>query len=300
MKLLALGTVALDTVKTPSGKRCDILGGSATHFALAARFFCDVNLVSVIGEDFPSKHLDFLRKKGVDVSSIRRQPGASFRWSGEYRGDLNAAITLKTILGVLSEFSPRINPGQRKISNVFLANVDPDIQLRLLETIKSPRLVALDTMNYWIDTKRQSLFKILKKSDIFLANDAEARAISGERYLINAAKSLKRLGPEIVLIKKGEHGVIAYFDNTIFSLPAYPVDNLVDPTGAGDSFAGGFIGYLAKAKKINKNTLKKAICYGTIIASFNVEGFGVERTSRLTLKEVNQRVRNFKKLMHFK
>lgn len=295
MKLLVLGTVALDTVKTPSGKRYDILGGSAAHFALAARFFADVNLVSVIGEDFPGKHLDFLRKKGIDISSIRKQEGKSFRWSGEYKGDLNEAITLNTHLGVLSKFSPKINQGQRKISNIFLANVDPDIQMRLLNCIQPPRLVALDTMNYWINNKRESLFKILKKVDIFLANDAEARAISGEKHLINAAKALKKIGPEIVLIKKGEHGIVAYFENSIFSLPAYPVEKLIDPTGAGDSFAGGFIGYLTKAKKISKNTIKKAIVYGTIIASFNVEGFGTERTSRLTLKEINDRVKKFKK-----
>lgn len=300
MKLLALGTVALDTVKTPSGKRGDILGGSATHFSLAARFFADVNLVSVIGEDFPQKDLDFLRKKGIDVSSVRRQSGESFRWSGEYKGDLNEAITLNTHLGVLSAFSPEMNRAQREIKNIFLANVDPDIQMRLLNCIQSPRLVALDTMNYWINNKRESLFKILKKADIFLANDAEARAISGERHLVNAAKALKKTGPKIVLIKKGEHGVIAYFDNSIFSLPAYPVEKLVDPTGAGDSFAGGFIGYLTKVRKINKNTIKKAVVYGTIIASFNVEGFGIERTSQLNLKEINDRVKQFKRIMHFK
>jgi sugar/nucleoside kinase (ribokinase family) len=300
MKLLALGTVALDTVKTPSGKRDDILGGSATHFSLAARFFADVNLVSVIGEDFPQRHLDFLGKKGIDVSSVKRQQGKSFRWSGEYKGDLNEAITLNTHLGVLSTFSPEINRAQRKIKNIFLANVDPDIQMRLLNCIQSPGLVALDTMNYWINNKRGSLFKILKKADIFLANDAEARAISGERHLVNAAKALKKIGPKIVLIKKGEHGIISYFENEIFSLPAYPVDKLVDPTGAGDSFAGGFIGYLTKAKKINKNTIKKAVVYGTIIASFNVEGFGIERTSQLNLKEINDRVKQFKRIMHFK
>ncbi|MBM3248503.1 MAG: sugar kinase [Candidatus Omnitrophica bacterium] len=300
MKLLALGTVALDTVKTPSGKRCDILGGSATHFALAARFFADVNLVSVIGEDFPRRHLDFLRAKGLDISSVRKQGGESFRWSGEYTGDLNEAITLNTHLGVLSAFSPEINRAQRRIKNIFLANVDPDIQMKLLNRIQSPRLVALDTMNYWINNKRESLFRILKKADIFLANDAEARAISGERHLINAAKELKKIGPKIVLVKKGEHGVIAYFENSIFSLPAYPVEKLVDPTGAGDTFAGGFIGYLTKVRKINKNTIKKAVVYGTIIASFNVEGFGTERASCLTLKEINDRVRKFKKLIHFK
>jgi len=300
MKLLVLGTVALDTVKTPAGFRKDILGGSATHFAMAARHFADVDLVSVIGEDFPRKHLEFLRKRKIDIASVAKQAGMSFRWSGKYEGDLNEAITLDTHLGVLSSFSPRINQKQKRIKNIFLANVDPDIQMQLLKSIESPKLIALDSMNYWIENKKESLLKILKKSDIFLANDAEARALSGENFLINAAKALARLGPKMVLIKKGEHGVVSYFNNSIFSLPAYTVDKVVDPTGAGDTFAGGFIGYLTKAKKINAQTVKKAIVYGTIIASFNVEAFGPDGTSNLTLTEINNRIREFKKLINLK
>ncbi|MBM3251399.1 MAG: sugar kinase [Candidatus Omnitrophica bacterium] len=300
MKLLVLGTVALDSVKTPAGERKDILGGSAVHFAMAARFFADVNLVSVIGEDFPCRHLDFLRKKRIDITSIARQQGRSFRWSGRYEGDLNQALTLDTHLGVLSNFSARITGAQRKIKNIFLANVDPDIQMQLLKSIRAPRLVALDTMNYWIQHKHKSLMRILKKSDIFLANDAEARALSGERFLINAAKVLGKLGPKLVLIKKGEHGVISYFNNSIFSLPAFPVDNVVDPTGAGDSFAGGFMGYLTKANKFNKETVKKAMVYGIIIASFNVEKFGADGTSSLRLKDINARIKEFRKIIQFK
>jgi sugar/nucleoside kinase (ribokinase family) len=300
MKLLVLGTVALDTVRTPSGLRENILGGSAVHFAMAARFFADVNLVSVIGEDFPHRHLDFLRKKRVDIKSIARQPGKSFRWSGCYEGDLNQALTLDTHLGVLNNFSARITNSQRKIKNIFLANVDPDIQMQLLKCIKSPRLVALDTMNYWIKNKKKSLLRILKKSDIFLANDIEAKMLSGENFLIDAAKALSKLGPKMVLIKKGEHGVVSYFNNSIFSLPAFPVGKVVDPTGAGDTFAGGFIGYLTKAEKISKETVKKAMVYGIIIASFNVEKFGADGTASLALKDINARIKDFKKIIQFK
>ena len=299
MKILALGTVALDTIKTPAGIRKDILGGSATHFALASRFFADIDLVSVVGEDFPRRHLDFLKKKGIDTSSISKVEGKSFRWSGQYKGDLNEAITLDTQLGVLSTFSPKISERQKKIKNLFLANVDPDIQMRLLKSMDSVNLVVLDSMNYWIINKKQSLLKILKKADIFLANDTEARELSGERYLINAAKKLSRLGPKMVLIKKGEHGVVAYFDNSIFSLPAYPVANVVDPTGAGDTFAGGFVGYLTREKQINKDNIKKAMVYGTILASFNVERFGPEGTSRLNLRDINNRIKDFRKIIKF-
>jgi sugar/nucleoside kinase (ribokinase family) len=300
MKILVLGTVALDTIKTPSVVRKDILGGSATHFALAARFFADLNLVSVIGDDFPQRYLDFLEQKGIDISSVMKIKGRSFRWSGQYNVDLNEAITLNTQLGVLSNFSPKITKPQRKIRNIFLANIDPDIQMSFLSSIDSIKLVVLDSMNYWIINKKKSLLRILKKADIFLANDTEARQLSGEYYLVNAAKSLSRIGPTIVLIKKGEHGVISYFNNTIFTLPAYPVDNVVDPTGAGDSFAGGFMGFLTKQRKINKDNIKKAIVYGTVIASFNVEGFGTEGTSELNLKDINSRIKKFRELIRLR
>lgn len=300
MKILALGTVALDTIKTPFGVRKDILGGSATHFSLAARFFSHVDLVSVIGNDFPCRHLDFLKKKGIDISSVARVEGKSFRWSGQYKGDLNDAITLDTQLGVLNTFSPKITEPQKKIKNIFLANVDPDIQMKLLKSMNSTKLVVLDSMNYWIINKKKSLLRILKNADIFLANDREARLLSGERYLISALKALSRLGPKMVLIKKGEHGVISYFNASIFSLPAYPVADIVDPTGAGDSFAGGFMGYLSRAKRINKDTIKQAIVYGTITASFNVEKFGAEGTSALTLNDIHKRIREFRKLIQFK
>jgi len=299
MSILVLGTTALDTVTTPSGKREAMLGGSAVHFSMAARFFTQVNLVAIVGRDFPNKHIHFLLKKGINLTSLIVEEGRTFRWEGEYCGDLNTALTKRTELGVLSVFKPRVAESQRNIKNIFLANVDPDIQQRLLSHMRTPQLVGLDSMNYWIDHKRKSLLKLLKKVDIFVANDAEARSLSQETNLIKAAKCLRKMGSSIVVVKKGEHGVLVYCDDFLFSLPAYPIERIADPTGAGDTFAGGFMGYLAKVQKVNAKTMKKAICYGTIMASFNVEGFGVERSSRITKKDIDARLAHFKKMISF-
>ena len=290
-----MGTVALDTVKTPRGKRRNMLGGSAAHLAMEARFFTPVNLVAVGGKDFPLSHIDFLRRKGLILTSLKKESGRTFRWEGEYKGDMNAALTLNTELGVLSAFHPELSDEEKRMKYIFLANLDPDIQSRLLDSIHSPKLVALDSMNYWIRHKRRPLLGLLKRVDIFVANDAEARELSGKHSLLDAARKLRRFGPKMILIKKGEHGVLFYADNLCFSLPAYPVTKLVDPTGAGDSFAGGFIGYLTKVKTINKQAIKKAIAYGTVIASFNVEGFGLERTAELTFKEIGARLKSYRR-----
>jgi len=299
MSIIVLGTVALDTVKTPFGRRRHMLGGSAAHFSMSARLFTNVNLVAIIGEDFPPKYIDFLRKKGVILTSLIKESGRTFKWEGEYKGDLNSALTLNTELGVLSAFRPSISEEQRKIKYIFLANVDPDIQRHLLSSMHSPVLVGLDSMNYWIHHKRAALLRLLKKVNIYVTNDQEARALSGENNLIKAARCLYSYGPRMVLIKKGEHGVFFYSDKFIFSIPAYPTDKVIDPTGAGDTFAGGFMGYLARAKKINAQTLKNAIAYGTVSASFNVEDFGLNRTARLTLKDLESRLSRFKKLVLF-
>ncbi len=296
MSILVLGTVALDNVRTPYGARKKMLGGSAAHFSMAARLFTKVNLVAIVGKDFPQKNIDFLEAKGINLTALIREPsGRTFQWSGEYKGDLNTAITLNTELGVLSSFRPRISDEQKKIEYVFLANVDPDIQRHLLSHMRSPKLIALDSMNYWINNKRKSLLGLLKEVHIYVANDQEARSLSGEHNLIKAAKRLRSFGPEMVLIKKGEHGVLFYSDKFIFSLPAYPADKVIDPTGAGDTFAGAFMGYLAKSRAINMLNIKKAITFGTIAASFNIEGFGLERTSKLTLKDLHKRLEQFKK-----
>jgi len=299
MSILVLGTVALDSVKTPFGIKKHMLGGSAVHFSMSARLFTEVNLVAIVGKDFPARHIDFLNKKGVILTSLIKSQGNTFKWSGEYRGDLNTALTLSTELGVLMEFRPQVAEHQRKIKNIFLANVDPDLQMHLLKHMHSPQLIGLDSMNYWIKTKKKSLLSLLKEVNIYVANDQEARVLSGENNLIKAAKKLHSFGPDMVLIKKGEHGVLLYSDKFIFSLPAYPTERVIDPTGAGDTFAGGFMGYLAKAGKVNNNTLKKAIAYGTIAASFNVEDFGVNKTSVLTKNDLEKRLEHFRKITIF-
>lgn len=299
MSILVLGTVALDTVKTPFGERRHMLGGSAAHFSMAARLFTRVNLVAIIGKDFPEKYIDFLKKKGVILTSLIRSEGKTFKWTGEYRGDLNTALTLSTELGVLLTFKPSVSEEQRGIKNIFLANIDPDLQIHLLSHMRSPQLVASDSMNYWINNKRKSLLRLLKQVDIYVANDQEAGSLSGEANLIKAAKSLRARGPKMILIKKGEHGVLFYSDKFIFSLPAYPTDKVIDPTGAGDTFAGGFMGYLAKSKKINAVSIKMALAYGTVAASFNIEDFGLERTARLKSKDLEERFAKFRNLVLF-
>ena len=299
MSIIVLGTVALDSVKTPFGKRTEMLGGSAVHFSMSARMFTQVHLVAIVGKDFPAKHIDFLKRKGIVLDSLIRSEGKTFKWAGEYEGDLNSARTKKTELGVLLEFCPQVAAHQQKIRNVFLANVDPDLQMKLLGCMRSPRLVGLDSMNYWIQNKRNSLLKLFKKVDIFVANDREARDLSGENNLVKAAVSLRKQGPKMVLIKKGEHGVFFYSDKFIFSLPAYPTDTVVDPTGAGDTFAGGFMGYLSAQKKLDRSAIKNAIAFGTIAASFNVEAFGTEKTAKLSPADLRKRLAEFKKMVIF-
>jgi len=294
MSIIVLGTTALDTVKTPFGKKKHILGGSAVHFSMVARIFTRVNLVAVVGEDFPQRYIDFLCNKGIILDSLTKVCGSTFKWEGEYKGDLNTAITLRTELGVLADFRPEISGSQRKIKHVFLANVDPDIQYYFLDKMRSTSLVGLDSMDYWIINKRKALMRVLRRVDIFVANEKEARDLSGENNLIKAASFLNSCGPRMVLIKKGEHGVLFYSGRYIFCLPAYPTNKVIDPTGAGDTFAGGFMGYLAGTKKINPASIKKAIAYGTVAASFNVEGFGVDKTSCLNKEDLTSRLVKFR------
>ncbi|MCU0650719.1 MAG: PfkB family carbohydrate kinase [Candidatus Omnitrophica bacterium] len=299
MSILVLGTAALDTVKTPSGVRKKMLGGSAVHFSMSARLFTQVHLVAIVGCDFPGAYVDFLKRKGIILDSLLRASGKTFHWAGEYQKDMNAAITRKTELGVLAEFCPIITPEQRSIKNVFLANVDPDIQRSLLSRMNAPSLVALDSMNYWIQNKKQSLLKMLRRVDIYVANDQEARSLTGESNLSKASLALLRMGPKMVLVKKGEHGVIFCSDKYIFSLPAFPTRNVTDPTGAGDTFAGGFMGYLSAKKKLDDKTIKQALVYGTIVASFNVEAFGLEKTSRLNMKDLRCRLAKYRQIVLF-
>ena len=298
MSLIALGTIALDHVKTPSGVREDMLGGSVAHFAMSARLFTQVHLVAVVGNDFPQKHLNHLKQRGIDLTSVQIGKDKTFRWRGEYKpGDLNTAVTLETVLGVLLNYEPQIAKHQVNLPNVFLANFDPDIQIKLLALVKKPRLIGLDSMNLWIEHKRPSLLKLMKMVDLFVANDAEARALTGEHNLVKAAKALRGFGPKLIVVKKGEHGVLFYSDKFMFSFPAYPVEHVYDPTGAGDTFAGGLMGYLSKVNKLDQKSLKQAIVYATTIASFNVQGFGMEKTEKLTMPQVHKRMREFIKFM---
>ncbi len=290
MSLICFGTVALDNIKSPSGLRKNLLGGSASHFAMSARLFTKVHLASIIGEDFPKKYIRFFESQGVDISSVTVKPGKTFAWNGEYdQKDFNTAITLATELGVLEGYIPEINTEHRNVPNVFLANFDPDNQFQFLKLMKRAQLVGMDTMNLWINIKKASVLKLMKKVDLFVANDGEARAITGQTNLIKAAKALRRMGPKLIVVKKGEHGVLFYCDQFMFSFSAYPVEKVVDPTGAGDTFAGGLMGYLSKAGKVNEKVLREAAIYATTLASFNVEGFGVANTRSLTLKEVDAR-----------
>jgi len=298
MDLIALGTIALDNVKTSSGARRDMLGGSAAHFAMGARLFTKVHLVGIIGRDFPDAHIRFLKKKGIDLTSVVTHNGKSFRWEGEYKkGDYNNAVTLATELGVLVDYAPRVADHQRKIPNLFLANIDPDVQSRLLQLMGRPRLIGLDSMNLWINRKRPSLLRLMKKVDLFVANDAEARSLTGEHNLIRTAKALRRLGPEFIVIKKGEHGVLFYCGRFMFAFPAYPVEKVIDPTGAGDTFAGGLMGHLSRVRRFSERELKRAVLYATTVASFNVEDFGMNKTCALTLARVCARMERLLKFM---
>jgi len=298
MSLLVLGTVALDHIKTPSGSHDELLGGSAAHFSMSARLFTDVHLVAIIGADFPKKHIQFLQRKKIALDSLVEGKGKTFRWKGEYKqGDMNIALTLATELGVLAGFDPRVAEHQRKISNVFLANIDPDAQIGLLRMMRRPRFVGLDSMNLWIEHKSKSLKNLMKQVNLFVLNDGEARMLSGEKNLIKAAKRLRKMGPELIVVKKGEHGVLFYSDKFMFSFPAYPVEEVVDPTGAGDTFAGGLMGYLSKVNKVNEKNLRRAVIYATTLASFNVEGFGMAKTAGLTMTKVNRRMKDLIKFM---
>lgn len=296
MSLIALGTVALDNIKTASGSKRELLGGSAAHFAMGARLFTKVHLVSVVGKDFPAKHIQLLRRKGVDVASVVEGEGKTFQWNGEYKkGDYNTAITLSTELGVLTDYVPRVTDDQRKIPYVFLANFDPHVQLRFLSLMRNPKFVGLDSMNLWISGMRAAVLKLMKKANLFVLNDGEAALLSGETNLIEAAKRLRQMGPELIVIKKGEHGVLFYCDRFMFAFPAYPVARVVDPTGAGDTFAGGLMGYLTKVNKVNEAALRKAVIYAVTLASFNVEGFGAAKTAPLTMAQVNTRMKRLVK-----
>lgn len=299
MSLLVVGSIALDTVQTPFGSATDALGGSATFFMAAASAFTRVQVVGVIGEDFPEEGISFLESRNADISGIERIPGESFRWSGVYSFDLNSRETLDTRLGVFAEFKPRIPESFRDAEWVFLGNIDPELQIDVLNQIRKPRLVACDTMNFWIEGKREKLLELLGRVDLLLVNDSEARELSGDHNLARAARWIQARGPRFVIIKKGEHGAILFTQTSVFFAPGYPLEEVFDPTGAGDSFAGGLMGALAQSGRTDDADLRRAVVYGSAMGSFAVERFSVERFRDLDFEEIDARVRNFRDMMVF-
>ncbi len=297
--ILVVGSVALDSVQTPFGNAKEALGGSATYFSVAASFFADVRVVAVVGEDFPEEHLAFLKSRSIDLEGLVRVPGRTFRWAGEYGFDLNEAKTLETQLNVFAAFQPEIPKAYKESELVFLANIDPDLQREVLGQVSLPRLVAADTMNYWINGKPEALRETLKLVDILLINDAETRQLAGEPNLVLAAQKILSWGPTSLVIKRGEYGALMIRKGGWFAAPALPLDSVFDPTGAGDCFAGGFIGYLANTMNFEEQNIRKAIVMGSVMASFNVEAFSLDRLRRLTYPEIEARYKAFKRLTQF-
>ncbi len=300
MSILVIGSVALDTVRTPFGEGDDLLGGSATHFSASASFHAPVRLVAVIGEDFPEKHLATLRERGVDLGGLRRVPGGrTFRWSGRYEDDLNSAQTLETQLNVFAEFDPELPDGWSKTPVVFLANIDPDLQARMIDRVERPFLVAADTMNFWISSKPEALARTMRRVDLQFINDAEIRQLTGRRNLVEAAEAVRALGPATVVVKRGEHGVLVFSEDDVFALPAFPLRTVMDPTGAGDAFAGGFLGYLAARLGHGAHDWRRAAVMGSVMASFQVEAFSLDRLRTLTPADIRQRFDAFLRLTRF-
>jgi sugar/nucleoside kinase (ribokinase family) len=299
MSLLVVGSVALDSVETPFGAREEVLGGAATYFSICASFFGPVRLVGVVGQDFPQEHLRFLESRGVDLTGLAREPGLTFRWKGLYQADLNQARTLDTQLNVFATFRPDLPEAYRDSHYLFLANIDPDLQRYVLDQVRSPRFVGCDTMNYWIASKRASLLETLRRVDMLFVNDAEARQLAGEQNVVQAARQILTMGPRAVVVKRGEYGALFFSGDQMFAASAYPLPVLFDPTGAGDSFAGGFMGYLASVGKQDHQALRRAIVVGGVLASFAVEQFSLDRLRTLTAAEIRARYGEFRRLAHF-
>jgi len=299
MSILVVGSVALDSVETPFGKIDDAIGGSGTFFSASASHLSKVNLVGVVGRDYPLHKLEPLRARGVDLSGLVQADGESFRWRGRYRHDLNSAETIETRLGVFSQFRPRIPEQFRESPYVFLGNIDPRLQLDVLDQVNRPRLVACDTMNFWIESRRNELVALLERVDILLLNDAEARQLTGEYNLVRAARWILGRGPKHVIIKKGEHGAYMFSPHSVFFAPAYPLEEVFDPTGAGDSFAGGFVGYLARTGRTDEAAMRRAVVYGSTMGSFAVERFSIDRLMEIHRVDIARRLEEFRRLVAF-
>jgi sugar/nucleoside kinase (ribokinase family) len=299
MSILVVGSVAYDTVETPFGRAEKVLGGSASFFSVAASFFAPVNLVAVVGDDFSEKAMSAFQGRPVDLEGLERTAGKTFHWQGKYSYDLNSRETVCTDLNVFEFFKPRIPDRYRRSEHVFLGNIDPVLQRQVLDQVERPRLVACDTMNFWISGKVEELKRTLAAVDILLINDAEARQLSGEWNIVKAARAIRAMGPHTLVIKKGEHGVLMFSEEGSFAAPAYPLEEVFDPTGAGDTFAGGFLGYLAGSPTLDEAALRRAVIMGSTLASFCVEAFSLDRLLTLSRPEIDARYRLFKRLTHF-
>jgi sugar/nucleoside kinase (ribokinase family) len=302
MSLLVVGSMAFDSIKSPFGEVERVIGGSATYFSLAASYLTPVRLVSVVGKDFPKGTLDMLSARGIDLQGLKVAEGVTFHWKGYYEYDLNIAHTVKTDLNVFENFAPVLPASYRESRYVFLGNIDPKLQLDILAQVREPKIVALDTMNFWIGKSPQLLREVIRSVDIVLINEAEIRELTGEFNLVKAARKLMRMGPERVVIKRGEYGVLYLSDGEIFAAPAYPLETIFDPTGAGDSFAGGFMGYLASrdGDVLTEMDYRRATIYGSAIASFTVEAFSTERLEGLSRQEIDSRLSAFQALTEFR
>ncbi len=301
MSLLVVGSVAFDALETPFGKVDRTLGGAATYFSIAASFFTPVSLVGVVGDDFTAEDARAFKGRRIDISGLERAEGKTFFWAGRYGSDPNERVTLATELNVFAAFQPKLQESHRSAKNIFLANIDPTLQKSVLDQMKvRPRLVGLDTMNYWIEKTPAELKGILKHTDVLMINDAETRMLSNEHNLLKAAKHIFSMGPKTLIIKRGEHGAMMVDKKGVFCVPAFPLEKVHDPTGAGDTFGGGFMGYLASAPSLSDANLRRAMVYGSVMGSFTVEKFGLERLRSVTRKEINARARHFAKLTQFK
>ena len=299
MSVLVVGSVAFDTLKTPHGDVDKILGGAATHFALASSFFTQTDVVAVVGDDFTESERKVFDGRSIDLTGLEVAEGKTFRWGGEYSQDMNVRTTLFTELNVFETFRPKIPEAYRESEYVFLGNIHPELQLEVLEQVKKPRLVAADTMNFWIEGTPEPLAELLKKIDMLLINDEEARLLSGEYNLVRAAEKVRSMGPKTLVVKRGEHGVLLFGEGDRFAAPGYPLETVFDPTGAGDTFGGGFMGYIASSQSSSNEILRQAIVFGSVLGSFCVEDFGTRRLEVLTRDQVTERYREFKRLTDF-
>ena len=300
MSLLVVGSVAFDAVETPFGKCDQMLGGSASHFSISASFFTDVKIVGVVGGDFTEADGEVFKNHNIDTSDLERiDQGRTFRWSGRYDYDLNVAHTLETQLNVFADFKPKLSEESKSSRLLFLGNIQPDLQREVREQMPNAALVALDTMNLWIDNTRDSLLRTIRGVDVVIINDAEARQLTGIPNLIKAAREILQWGPQALIVKRGEYGAALFTPENYFAIPAYPLESVFDPTGAGDTFAGGFMGYLSSQEELDEAAMRRAMIFGSVMASFNVEEFGTERVRRLTYDEINERFRAFKRMTHF-